>query len=107
MAMAQLFEQISGCLSAVSSEIRAGGVPHGKCGQLLFYAQALPDKIRAELGDAQAEALGRTLSSAYNVEGMAMGLENIHDAADREPYLKEIEEASGKFQALANLVKVA
>jgi len=106
MDMAQLFENISGCLTAVSHEIRAGRVPHGKCGELLGYAEELPKKIREELGNDRAEELGRTLGSAYNVEGVAMGLQHVGNAAEKEPYLKEIEEASGKFQALANLVKV-
>ena len=99
--MANLFERISGTLMDVSCEIRAGNLPHGKCGLLIGYAQELPDKVREEVGRHKAKEYGRTLSSAYNVEGAAMGLQ----PAETEPYLKEIEEASGKFQALANLVR--
>jgi hypothetical protein len=104
MDMAQLFEQISDCLTAVSSEIRAGRVPHGKCRELFSYAQRLPDKIRKELGDEEAERLGSMLLSAYNVEGVAVRLPDV--LAEKEPYLKEIDEAAGEFQALANLVRV-
>ncbi len=106
MDMAELFEKISGCLAAVSSEIRAGRVPHGRCSELLQYGEALPDKVREELGEDRAKNLGSTLRSAYNVERVAMGLQHVHEAAEKEPYLKEIEEASGKFQALASLVRV-
>jgi hypothetical protein len=103
VAMAELFEKISGCLTSVSSEIRAGRVPHGKCSEVLQYALALPDM--KELSDAQAEELGRTLRSAYDAKGAAIGLKDISNAAEMEPYLKDIDEASGKFQALANLVR--
>jgi hypothetical protein len=34
--MAELFEKISACLASVSREIRAGGVPHGRCGVTLM-----------------------------------------------------------------------
>lgn len=101
--MTALFESISSCLATVSSEIRMGKVPHGKCGELITYAQALPDVIRNEVGDAKATELGSVLHSAYNVEGLAMEISKV---VDKEPYLKEIEEASGKFQALANIVGV-
>jgi hypothetical protein len=105
MDMAELFASISACLTAVSSEICAGNVPHGRCAELFRYAQALPDKIRKELGDDEAERLGYKLVSAYNVEGVSSRiLQDVH--ADTTPYLKEIDEASGEFQALANLVKL-
>lgn len=105
--MAALFEQISNCLIAVSTEIRSGGIPHGRCAELQQYAQALPVRVRKELGDARAQELGNTLQSAYNVEGVAMNLQQLQDAGEKEPYLAQIEEASGKFRALANLVKVS
>jgi hypothetical protein len=103
--MAELFTSIGACLEAVSGEIRAGNVPHGRCAELFRYARALPDKVRKELGDEEAEQLGRKLMSAYNVEGAAIPrLEDVQ--ADTKPYLKEIDEASGEFRALANLVKL-
>jgi len=105
MDMAEVFEQISGCLTDVSQEIRAGRVPHGRCSELFFYAKALPDKIRKELGNDEAERLGSTLRSAYDVEGVAVRL--LQDVqTDKGTYLKEIEEASGQFRALANLVRL-
>ena len=103
--MGELFERISGCLTAVSSEIRQGRVPHGRCSELFEYAEALPDKIRKELGDDKADQLGRTLLSAHNVELVAA---KLHQGlqAERGRCLAEIDQASGKFQALANLVKL-
>lgn len=101
--MATLFEKISDCLATVSSEIRSGNVPHGKCHELMTYAVELPALIVEEVGVERAKELGETLHSAYNVEGMAMA---IGQTADKEPYLQQVEEASGKFRALANLLRV-
>ena len=39
-------------------------------------------------------------------ERVAMELHQVEHAAQKEPYLAEIEEASGKFRALANLVRL-
>lgn len=104
--MAELFGSISECLDAVSSEIRAGGVPHGRCGELAQYALSLPDLVAPELGDDRARELGQTLFSAYNVESVAMGLQQVADEREKDPYLAQLDEASGKFRALSNLVRV-
>jgi len=103
--MAALFEKISSCLASVSSEIRMGKVPHGKCYELETYAQELPDAIRVEVGDDKATELGNTLLSAHRVERLAMEINELAEE-DKEPLLKDIEEASGRFQALANIVRV-
>jgi hypothetical protein len=92
------------CLASVSAEIRSGRIPHGRCGELITYAQTLPGLISAEVGDARASSLGSTLHSAYNVEQLAIML---REAPEKEPYLSQLEEASGKFQALAKLILVA
>lgn len=104
--MSDLFQKISTCLAAVSTEIRAGGVPHGRCGELEQYAMALPGLIEMELGRDKADELGQTLHSAYNVESVAMSLQQVHEASEKEPYLAQLEEAAGKFQALSNLIRV-
>lgn len=100
--MADLFQKISSCLASVSSEIRNGNVPHGRCGELITYSEALPGLVKDELGQPKAAELGDTLRSSYNVERLAM---EISDSPQKEECLKQIEEASGKFQALANMVR--
>jgi hypothetical protein len=102
--IANLFEEISACLATVSSEIRMGNVPSGKCGQIITYAEELPKLIKKDVGKAKAEQIGKTLHSAYNVEQLAM---TIHKLADKESYLRSIEEASGKFQAFANILRAS
>ena len=59
------------------------------------------------MGDDQAEALGHTLFNAHKVEGLAMDILRLPNVAERESYLKQIDEAAGKFEALAKLLKVA
>jgi len=109
MDMATLFEGISGCLTAVASEIRADRVPHGRCSELFCYAQHLPSKVSKELGKEEAERLGNMLMSAFNMEGAAIHLAaiSLQDVvAKKEAYLKEVDEAAGEFQALSNLVRI-
>jgi hypothetical protein len=100
--MADLFDKISVCLASTSSEIRAGGIPHGRCGELMMYADSLPPLAEGALGEEKAKALGVQLHSAYAVEQLAA---QIAKAADQEPHLAALEEASGKFRALANLLR--
>ena len=100
--MADLFDKISACLAATSSEIRAGEIPHGRCGELMMYADSLPPLAMGALGDEKAKALGVQLHSAYAVERLAV---QIAEAADQEPHLAALEEASGTFRALANLLR--
>jgi len=100
--MATLFEQISDCLIVVSAEIRLGNVPHGKCAEMDTYAAELPGVIKDEVGQAKADELGTLLHSSHTVEQLAVGITQL---ADKEPCLREIEEAAGKFRALAHIVR--
>jgi hypothetical protein len=104
MEMGSLFEQIGSCLAAVADAIRADVEPHGRCRELFTYAQRLPNTVRKELGDDEAERLGRLLLSAFDVEGLALRLQNV--SKEKGVYLREIDEAAGEFQALANLVRL-
>lgn len=101
--ISDLFLQISDCLGAVSSEVRLGNTPHGKCGELITYSEQLPALIEEQVGKEEAERIGDTLRSAYNVEEMAMEIEN---AQNRDEVLNHIDQASGRFRALANMMKV-
>ncbi len=101
--IATLFEKVSDCLAAVSSEIRSGKVPHGRCAELEAYGDQLPDLVRNQVPD-RADALGNQLKAAHNVEGMAQALSV---GQDKEPYLAQIEEASGKFHALSNIMRAS
>lgn len=100
--MAALFYEISDCLSDVAAEIRLGNEPSGKCGEIMAYSEALPDRISKELGDKKAAELGDLLRSSYAVEALSL---QLFDSPEKESELSKLEEASGKFRALGNIVK--
>ena len=82
--------------------IRKGEIAHGRCADLLTYAQELPCRIDRELGPQRADELGLPLAEAHTVEKLASELRNL---LDKKPYLATLEEASGKLRALPNLVR--
>jgi hypothetical protein len=101
--MALLFENISDCLAALSSRIRTRDMPaHAECAQLITYARSLPEVIDKEAGKADAEILGNSLTSGYDVDRLiAETNTNIDEAV-----LARLEEASGKFRMLARCLDV-
>ncbi len=100
--MATLFDKISECLADVSAQIRNGTPPHGRCGELATYAYDLPSHIDAEVGEAKANEIGAILHEARNVEGLAIELLKSNE---RDADLSVIDEASGKFRALAHMLR--
>jgi hypothetical protein len=103
VAMALLFDNISDCLAALSSEMRKGRIPaHVQCARLITYAQSLPESICKEVGEADADMLGNTLTSGYNFERLiAETSADVDEAA-----LAQLEEACGKFRALAHCLDI-
>ena len=74
-----------------------------KPSQIAWLAHdVLPGLIRRQVGRAQAQKVGEMLHAAYDVEQFAMRLEAV---SKKEPYLRVIEEASGKFRALGNMLR--
>jgi hypothetical protein len=100
--MATLLEQISECLIKTSSAIRVGTVPHGECGKLITYSEELPKLLMGHFDNAKAKELGDTLRSAYAVERLASDLAT---EKNKEPSLAKLEEAAGKFLALAGILR--
>jgi len=100
--IATLLEQISDCLAATSAAVRQGGIPHGECGKLITYADELPRLLTGHVDAAKAQALGDLLRSSYAVERLAGALASM---SDREPHLAKLDEASGKFRAMAQLLR--
>lgn len=100
--MATLFDKISECLADVSAQIRNGTVPHGRCAELATYAYDLPSHVDAEVGEAKAKEIGKILFEARRVEAMAV---ELLKCKDNEPDLAVIDEASGKFRALAHMLR--
>lgn len=101
LRISQLMGEISECLVSVSAEIRVGNVPHGKCGQLVGFADELPRAIQSITGKRRARELGMQLHAAHRVEELAVRLDRIQN---KEPYLAKLEEAGGKFRAVARVL---
>ena len=102
LRVARLMGQISDCLITVSAEIRKGNVPNGQCGQLIGFANQLPRTIQSLTGKKRARQLADQLHAAYNVEMLAVRLEKLKK---KEPYLAKLEEAGGKFRAVAQVLQ--
>ena len=100
--LAALLEKISECLLTVKLSIKGGTVPHNECAKLESYSRYLPELLEGIVAPARAKALGATLLSAYNVEGLAIDLLGM---PDREKHLVEIEVSSGQFKAAADLLR--
>jgi len=47
--------ELSNTRAAVVAMLRKGEIPHGKCQEMLVYAQTLPATVGDEIGKVQAE----------------------------------------------------
>ena len=103
--LATLFEKIGGSLAATSSEIRSGKTPHNRAEEINTYAEGIFPIASKALGEDKANELKYALESAYWAKLGAFQATSS-DLEPDEELLKVIEEASGKFQALANLVRL-
>jgi hypothetical protein len=70
---------------------------------LIGFAEHLPKLLKSTVGNKRARELGEQLHAAYNVEQLAMKLDRIKN---KEPYLAKLEEAGGKFRAVAQILRV-
>ena len=101
--IATYFESISKCLADVSTSLKDGQVPHGKCAEMKTYAEALPAAISHEIGYSEARRLSEELGAAYQVEAL---LSELSDS-NQERELAKLDEAAGIFQALANTIRAS
>lgn len=102
--VATFFENVSGCVADVSTSLKEGQVPHGKCAEMEVYAQELPALVADELGKDRAQALGGRLRAAYEVERI---LGELPANSDRDEELAKLDQAAGVFRALANVVRAS
>lgn len=100
---ADLFRHISETLALVASEIREGQVPHGACAQLATFADEFVETTQGLLGEAKAQELAAVLRDNHNVEMLAANLAS--GETEVETAARQIEEASGRFFALAFMIR--
>jgi hypothetical protein len=94
---------ISDTLVEVSAAIRLGGDPHGKCGEIVGYADLLEKMFRSIVGRKNAKKLSEQLHSSYQVEQLAIKMKRVKN---KEKYLSKLEEAGGKFRAVGRMLRV-
>jgi hypothetical protein len=94
------YRSIAQTLSDAAQALRQGDIPHGKCGEMLGYAQMLVATIGDVIGRDQAAALSGKLMESYQVE--AFGHQFMHlPPAERDARFGELDEAAGYFRAAA------
>ena len=102
--IAQLFSDISNCLAGTSTELKKDQIPHGKCAEMLTYANTLEDLIKDEIGKTKAKEMADNLRSAHAVEDL---LSDIKHSPDREEQLAKLDQAAGIFLALSNITRAS
>jgi hypothetical protein len=100
--LATYFEHISKCLEEAAKVLRAGDIPHGKCGEMLGYANTFTRTIKGVISEQEAEDFAKRLGAAHGIE---YAVQEIADARAKESQIGKIEEASGVFRALANSIR--
>lgn len=104
-AIAGYYRAIARTLAEAAAALRQGVVPHGKCGEMLGYAQQLPAELGDVIGQQQAAALSQKLMESYAVEhfgGQFMHLPH----AERDAKFGGLDEAAGYFRAAARSLQV-
>jgi hypothetical protein len=104
-AVAGYFRRIAKTLGEAAAALRQGSVPHGKCGEMLGYAEELPTVLGEVIGQQQAEALSRKLMESYAVEQFGSQFMHLRDA-ERNAKFGELDEAAGYFRAAAQSLQV-
>lgn len=104
-AIARYYRAIAKTLGEAAEALRQGVVPHGKCGEMLGYAQQLPAELGDVIGQQQAAALSQKLLESYSVEHF--GEQFMHlPQAEREAKFGGLDEAAGYFRAAARSLQV-
>jgi hypothetical protein len=102
-ALASFAEEIARSLATVSASLRNGEVPHGECARIETVAGRLPEALAGAVAPEEADKWRDLLVRSHNVEGMVAELNRTTDIA---PYLAEIDQAAGRFSALAMLLRL-
>ena len=101
--IAMYLEELSDTVYAVAASLRADQVPHGKCQEMMLYADTLQTTIGDEIGETAAE-LADKLRRAHEVE---MLLSELGTGEERERQLADLERAAALFKSTSVSVKAA
>jgi hypothetical protein len=103
-AIATLYEQIGLCLANTARRMRIPEYPGGECGNILEFSEGLPDTVGDVIGNKKALEIAKILKKSHKVELEYAKLSQMKPE-DRELELAKLDEAAGRFQALAKLIR--
>ena len=99
------YNAIAQTLEDAGTILRQRQIPHGKCGEMLNYAENLPGDIADAIGADQASAFASKLMEAYHVEGF--GHQFFHlPQPELDAKFAGLDEAAGYFRAAAKSLRV-
>lgn len=104
-AIARYYRGIAKALTETAKALRQGTIPHGKCGEMLGYAEQLQVEIGDVIGQEQANALSRKLLESYALEHAGDDLGEL-SPAERDLRFGLLDEAAGYFRAAARSLQV-
>jgi hypothetical protein len=100
--LADLLLAIRETLSDASAQLRRGETPHGACGALRLYSEDLESALAGIVPDQRASDLRDTLMSSYAIEMLAV---RLSEPKEKTANLAVLDEAAGKFEAAAKLLR--
>jgi hypothetical protein len=103
--VADYYLRIATTLSEAADALRRGVVPHGKCGEMRFHAEHLPETIGDVIGPTQATALSCKLMESYKVESFGYQFMSL-PPAERDAKFGGLDEAAGYFRAAADALRL-
>ena len=103
LRMADYLDKISSCIENTSASIRKGDRPDKWCGELSEYLDSFVEIVGKEVGEEKIENYRKVLSRAVVVRGMSFA---ERDAGSKEILLLTLDDASGRFKAFANSLRV-
>ncbi|MBP0030788.1 GUN4 domain-containing protein [Roseofilum sp. Guam] len=95
--IASYFSRVGECLSEISQQLKAGESAYSKVSELRELAQILPETIKDEMSQEQANELSNLLKASLG--------DNLDDLKNNEPGIRQIEECAGKFNGIAFTIK--
>jgi hypothetical protein len=101
----QYYNDIAQTLDDSAVILKQRQIPHGKCGELLGYAEHLPAALSDVIGIAQAKEFQKKLIQNYEIEWFGAQYFNLPQS-EMEAKFGELEAAAGYFRAAAKALKV-
>lgn len=102
-AIADYYRKIAATLTEVAAALRQAQIPHGKCGEMLGYAEQLPAQIGDFVGAEQTHLLADKLKQAYDVESFYGEFGHL---LNKDAKFSDLDRAAGYFSAAADSLLV-